>query len=89
VCPHDGAALREIGVEVSEQMDVVPEQVRVIRYKRVKYACRCRDGGLRLAAKQLQVIPKGLLSEAALAWVCRRRTSTPHFRRLSIPQFDL
>ena len=27
------------------------------------------DGGLRLAAKPAQVIPKGLLSEAALAWV--------------------
>ena len=69
VCPHDGAALREIGVEVSEQLDVVPQQVRVIRHERVKYACPCCDGGLRLAAKPPQVIPKGLLSEAALAWV--------------------
>ena len=69
VCPHDGARLSEIGVEVSEQMDVVPQQVRVIRHERVKYACPCCDGGLRLAAKPPQVIPKGLLSEAALAWV--------------------
>jgi transposase len=69
VCPHDGAALSEIGVEVSEQLDVVPQQVRVIRHERVKYACPCCDGGLRLAAKPPQVIPKGLLSEAALAWV--------------------
>jgi hypothetical protein len=49
VCPHDGAALREIGVEVSEQLDIVPQQVRVIRHERVKYACPCCDGGLRLA----------------------------------------
>ena len=69
VCPHDGAALREIGVEVSEQLDIMPQQVRVIRHERVKYACPCCDGGLRLAAKPPQVIPKGLLSEAALAWV--------------------
>ena len=69
VCPHDGAALREIGVEVSEQLDIIPQQVRVIRHERVKYACPCCDGGLRLAAKPPQVIPKGLLSEAALAWV--------------------
>jgi transposase len=69
VCPHDGAVLREIGVEVSEQLDIVPQQVRVIRHERVKYACPCCDGGLRLAAKPPQVIPKGLLSEAALAWV--------------------
>src|SRR6185295_498706 len=38
VCPHDGAALTEIGVEVSEQLDIVPQQVRVIRHERVKYA---------------------------------------------------
>jgi len=69
VCPQDGAALREIGVEVSEQLDIVPQQVRVIRHERVKYACPCCDGGLRLASKPPQVIPKGLLSEAALAWV--------------------
>ena len=69
VCPHDGAALAEIGVEVSEQLDIIPQQVRVIRHERVKYACPCCDGGLRLAAKPPQIIPKGLLSEAALAWV--------------------
>jgi len=69
VCPHDGAALKEIGVEVSEQLDIIPQQVRVIRHERVKYVCPCCDGGLRLAAKPPQVIPKGLLSEAALAWV--------------------
>ena len=69
VCPHDGTRLSEIGVEVSEQLDIVPQQVRVIRHERVKYACPCCDGGMRLAAKPPQVIPKGLLSEAALAWV--------------------
>ena len=69
VCPHDGAALREIGVEVSEQMDIVPQQVRVLRHERVKYACPCCDGGMRLAARPPQVIPKGLYSEAALAWI--------------------
>lgn len=69
VCPHDGAALREIGVEASEQLDIIPQQVRVIRHERVKYACPCCDGALRLAPKPAQVIPKGLLSEGAIAWV--------------------
>lgn len=69
ICPKDGAALREIGVEVSEQLDIVPQQVRAIRHERVKYACPCCEGGMRLAAKPPQVIPKGLLTEAALAWV--------------------
>ena len=69
VCPHDGAALREIGVEASEQLDIIPQQVRVIRHERVKYACPCCDGGLRLAPKPAQVIPKRLLTEGAIAWV--------------------
>lgn len=69
VCPHDGAVLREIGVEASEQLDIIPQQVRVIRHERVKYACPCCDGTLRLAAKPEQVIPKGLFSEGLLAWV--------------------
>jgi len=69
ICPHDGATLREIGVEASEQLDIIPQQVRVIRHERVKYACPCCDGSLRLANKPEQVIPKGLLSEGLLAWV--------------------
>ena len=69
VCPHDGAELQEIGVEASEQLDIIPQQVRVIRHERVKYACPCCDGALRLAAKPGQVIPKGLFSEGLLAWV--------------------
>ena len=69
VCPHDGSPLKEIGVEASEQLDIIPQQVRVIRHERVKYACPCCDGALRLAAKPAQVIPKGLFSEGLLAWV--------------------
>ena len=69
ICPHDGAVLREIGIEASEQLDIIPQQVRVIRHERVKYACPCCDGTLRLAAKPEQVIPKGLFSEGLLAWV--------------------
>jgi transposase len=32
----DGHALVEFGVEISEQLDVVPEHVRVIQHPRVK-----------------------------------------------------
>jgi transposase len=67
VCPHDGAALREIGVVTSEQFDIIPQQVRVIRHERVKYACPCCDGTIRLAPRPAQVIPKGLFTENALA----------------------
>ena len=69
VCPHDGSPLKEIGVQTSEQMDIIPQQVRVIRHERVKYACPCCDGGMRLAPRPPQVIPRGLFTERALAWV--------------------
>ena len=69
VCPHDGSVLREIGVEASEQLDIIPQQVRVIRHERVKYACPCCEGAIRLAGRPAQVIPKGLFTESALAWI--------------------
>ena len=69
ICPHDGSTLTEIGVEASEQIEIIPMQVQVIRDERVKYACLCCDGTVRLAPKPAQIIPKGLFSESALAWV--------------------
>lgn len=69
VCPHDGARLSEIGVQASEQLDIIAQQVRVIRHERVQYACPCCDGGMRLAQHPAQIIPRGLFTEAALAWI--------------------
>ena len=69
VCPQDGNALEEIGVEASEQLDIVPQQVRVIRHERVKYACPCCDGAIKLASRPAQIIPRGLFTAAANAWV--------------------
>lgn len=60
--------LVEIGVEVSEQLDIIPQQVRVIRHERVKYACPCCDQSIKVTPARLRIIPKGLFTEAALAW---------------------
>ena len=68
-CAHDGTALVEIGVEISEQLDIIPQQVRVIQHQRVKYACPCCDEGIRVTPAPTRIIPKGLLTESALAWV--------------------
>jgi hypothetical protein len=38
VCPHDGARLSEIGVESSEQLDIIPQQVRVVRMRSINRA---------------------------------------------------
>ena len=68
-CNYDGHALVEIGVETSEQLDVIPEQLRVIQHQRVKYACPCCDLGIKVTPAPLRIIPRGLLTESALAWV--------------------
>lgn len=69
VCAHDGSTLVEIGVEISEQLDIIPQQVRVIQHQRVKYACPCCDEGIKVTPAPARIIPKGLLTPSALAWV--------------------
>jgi len=68
-CANDGHALVEIGVETSEQIDVIPEQVRVIQHQRVKYACPCCDLGIKVTPAPPRIIPRGLFTESALAWI--------------------
>lgn len=41
ICPHDGATLNEIGEVTSEQLDIIPAKIQVIRHIRKQYACKC------------------------------------------------
>jgi transposase len=67
VCPHDGTALNLIGEDVSEQLDIIPAKVQVLRYRRKKYACPCCDKGLATATMPPQPIPKSIASPNVLA----------------------
>jgi transposase len=69
VCPHDGEALREIGREVSEQLEVIPAVFRVLRHVRPKYACPRCQSGVHVAPPPPQPIPKSLASPSLLAHV--------------------
>lgn len=43
-CPCCGELRQEIGVESSEQLELIPAKLKVIQHDRVKYACRgCRN----------------------------------------------
>lgn len=86
VCRKDGTTLTEIGVEVSEQLDIVPAQVRVIRHERVKYACPCCGEGVRKAIAPLKLIPKGLFTESAMAWIitAKYQDALPLYRQADI-----
>src|SRR3984957_4614348 len=50
-CPCCKGALHRIGEDVSERLDVVPAQFRVLVVRRPKYACRaCESGGVQSPA---------------------------------------
>ena len=62
VCPHDGQPLKEIGAKTSEQLDIIPMQIQVIRHIRKQYACPCcekqGEGYLKTVSKPKQAIEK-------------------------------
>lgn len=64
-----GASRHVIGEDVSERLDIIPAQFRVIVTRRPKYACRsCKDGVLQAPAKP-RLIEGGLPTEATVASV--------------------
>lgn len=86
VCAHDGSVLTEIGVEVSEQLDITPAILSVVRHERVKYACPCCDNTIKTAPAPKKLIDKGLLTENALAWVVtsKYQDALPLYRQATL-----
>ena len=68
-CPCCGVAMRRIGEDRSERLDVVPAQLRVRVTVRPRYACRRCEEGVHQAPAPARAIPGGLPTEALLAQV--------------------
>ncbi|WP_435171330.1 IS66 family transposase [Falsirhodobacter sp. 1013] len=64
-----GGCLHCIGEDVSERLDVVPAQFRVIVTRRPKYACRSCTDGVTQALAPARLIPGGMPTEATVAHV--------------------
>lgn len=64
-----GCALHRIGEDVSEQLDIVPRQLKVIEHVRIKYGCRACNEGIRSAPAPAAPIPGGLPTANLLAHV--------------------
>jgi len=60
VCPRCGE-VRCIGEEVTEEIDVIPARLIRRRIVRRKYACRCGDSGVRIAALPARLVPQSRL----------------------------
>lgn len=69
VCPCCGNVRHEIGVEVSEKLDIEPAKMTVLQYRRKKYACRACAGEVQTAALPAQVIEQGMATPGLLAHV--------------------
>ncbi|HTW53531.1 MAG TPA: IS66 family transposase [Stellaceae bacterium] len=68
-CPCCGGALHVIGEDRSEQLDIVPAQLRVRVTRRPRYACRACEQGVVQAPAPDRPIDGGLATEAMVAHV--------------------
>lgn len=92
ICPHDGEALERIGEETSEQLDIIPAQVKVIRHVRLKYACPCCKSHVATAAKPAQPLGKSMAAPGLLAYIATAKyvdalplyRQTQQFARLGV-----
>ncbi len=64
-----GCGLHCIGEDVSERLDIIPSQFRVIVTRRPKYACRACTDGVSQAPAPARLIHAGLPTEATIAHV--------------------
>ena len=68
-CPCCKGLLHMIGEDVSERLDIVPAQFRVLVTRRPKYACRACEGAVVQAPAPARLIEGGLPTEATVAHV--------------------
>lgn len=84
-----GCELSRIGEEVSEQLDIIPAKMQVIRHIRPKYACKncegLKDDGptVKIAPVHPQIIPKSIVSPGLLSFILTAKfiDHTPFYRQ--------
>lgn len=92
ICPADGTTLERIGQESSEQLEVIPARIRVIRHIRPQYACPCCRTGVKIAPVPVALFPKSIASPSLLAQVATAKfvdgmplyRQQPQFARMGI-----
>lgn len=67
-CP-EGHELKVIGEAISEQLDIIPAKIQVLRHIRKKYACPCCEAHVKTAPLPPQPIPKSNASAGLLAYL--------------------
>jgi len=85
-CACCGALKHRIGEDVSERLDVIPAQFKVIVTRRPKYACRACAGEVAQAPAPERLIENGIPTEALVAHVLTAKYAdhTPLYRQAQI-----
>ena len=69
LCPCGCGEMARIGEDVSERLDVIPAQFRVLVTRRPRYACRRCSRAVVQAHAPEHVVPGGLPTELFIAWI--------------------
>lgn len=70
-----GCKMERIGEDASEQLDIIPAKMQVIRHVRYKYACKACGGAdsegpaVKIAPVPEQIIPKSMATPGLLAYI--------------------
>ena len=84
--PECGCALKPMGFDSCEQLDIVPAKMKVIVHNRQKYACPSCQSCVKVAAMPPQPIKKSLATPGTLAHVavCKFEDALPLYRQEKI-----
>lgn len=82
-CSICHGALKKIGEEVSEEVEVIPARYKVIEHVRPKYACPCCQQGVRIAELPDRMIEKGRPGAGLIAQVIANKFAwhLPYYRQ--------
>jgi len=87
-CLCCGNNLVKIGEEISEKLEIIPQQVRVIQYIRPKYSCscnKCKREGSKIITAELppMLIPQGIATASSAAYVFKTKfvDAMPYYRQ--------
>ncbi len=83
-----GCQLTRIGEQISEQLDIVPAQIRVLQHVRPAYACKACEETIKTAPLPPQPIPKSNASPGLLAHIAvsKYQDALPLYRQEHILQ---
>ena len=83
-----GCVKQRIGEEVTEQLEVIPAQLKVIQHVRPKYACNRCDEGVTIAPMPKLFLPKSMATPSLVAYtiISKYQDHLPLYRQEKIWQ---